>query len=416
MFEIGWIDFSNKDRERAKRLLSFIKPEGQLDELGVGYIRDAISNQIFPGISTIQTRAKYFFIVTNILRDFAKLNPSEKRKTTARNYLKTHEHEVKNRLRDLYDGKEGLGIIGVTLKERQQVKRNASEIYWNGLQTYRFLENGGLSLPQFLKNFSAPQTLERSVTNEEKDDLMEIEGLEKIKTPIDNHWFQNLQLGLTEDEQGFFKSQILQPSNFKAYSLLVELMKNEELRNVFIDALTFQDFVMQAQEIHFDIDVKENLVLAHDFSWLMEGVHLLYNHILKVHIFGANYTDYHLDEYIDWRTQIEQLMIDFKGFNPSELYKHTKYSRNGTELFINAWWEYIKNTDPKALPSSDILKFIENRERLSKGKKSRLSKPASANTDVDIEKTIGLGRFQFRFFNAKTIVKDIFEEPKKEFE
>jgi hypothetical protein len=61
MFEIGWIDFSNKDRERAKRLLSFIKPEGQLDELGVGYIRDAVSNQIFPGISTIQTRAKYFF-------------------------------------------------------------------------------------------------------------------------------------------------------------------------------------------------------------------------------------------------------------------------------------------------------------------------------------------------------------------
>ncbi len=82
----------------AKRLLSFIKPEGQLDELGVGYIRDAISNQIFPGISTIQTRAKYFFIVTNILRDFAKLIPSEKRKTTARNYLNTHEHEVKNRI------------------------------------------------------------------------------------------------------------------------------------------------------------------------------------------------------------------------------------------------------------------------------------------------------------------------------
>jgi hypothetical protein len=43
--QIGWIDFSSKDRERAKQLLAFIKPEGQLDELGVGYLRDALSNK-----------------------------------------------------------------------------------------------------------------------------------------------------------------------------------------------------------------------------------------------------------------------------------------------------------------------------------------------------------------------------------
>ena len=61
------------------------------------------------------------------------------------------------------------------------------------------------------------------------------------------------------------------------------------------------------------------------------------------------------------------------------------------------------------------MQMIENRERLSKGKKSRLSKPASANVDIEIEKRVGLSLFQYRFFNAKTIVKDIFQEPQIEF-
>ncbi len=120
-------------------------------------------------------------------------------------------------------------LFGVTLKERQQVKRNASEIYWNGLQTYRFLENRRSVSTAIFKEFFSTSNFRTFCNNEEKDDLMEIEGLEKIKTPLTIIGFKNLQLGLTEDEQGFFKSQILQPSNFKAYSLLVELMKNEEL-------------------------------------------------------------------------------------------------------------------------------------------------------------------------------------------
>ncbi len=54
MAQIGWIDFSNRYRKRAQQLMSMIRPEGQLDELGVGYLRDAIANHLFPGISTIQ--------------------------------------------------------------------------------------------------------------------------------------------------------------------------------------------------------------------------------------------------------------------------------------------------------------------------------------------------------------------------
>lgn len=61
MATIGWIDFSKNDKDRVGSILDMLRPEGMVDELGMGIIRDALANELFPGISTIQTRAKYFF-------------------------------------------------------------------------------------------------------------------------------------------------------------------------------------------------------------------------------------------------------------------------------------------------------------------------------------------------------------------
>ncbi len=63
MATIGWIDFTTNDRNRIGSVLDLMKPEGMVDELGLGTIRDALANQLFPGISTIQTRAKYFLLL-----------------------------------------------------------------------------------------------------------------------------------------------------------------------------------------------------------------------------------------------------------------------------------------------------------------------------------------------------------------
>jgi hypothetical protein len=55
MAAIGWIDFSGKDKNRVDSILDLLRTEGQVDELGIGTIRDGSSNAMFPGISTIQT-------------------------------------------------------------------------------------------------------------------------------------------------------------------------------------------------------------------------------------------------------------------------------------------------------------------------------------------------------------------------
>src|SRR6188768_379378 len=90
---LGWIDFSPTDRDRVGTVLDMLKPEGMVDELGLGTIRDALANQLFPGISTIQTRAKYFFIVPYLLWEYQLLPSVKRKKISAAQWLEQQEYE-----------------------------------------------------------------------------------------------------------------------------------------------------------------------------------------------------------------------------------------------------------------------------------------------------------------------------------
>ena len=67
--QLGWVDFSKEDRQKALDVINLLSEQGAVDELGIGIVRDAVANCFFPGTSTVQTRAKYFFIVPYILKD-----------------------------------------------------------------------------------------------------------------------------------------------------------------------------------------------------------------------------------------------------------------------------------------------------------------------------------------------------------
>ena len=66
MLNLGWVDFSKSDRDMVLNVLRQLTEPGAIDELGIGTIRDGFANILFPGTSTIQTRAKYHFIIPYI--------------------------------------------------------------------------------------------------------------------------------------------------------------------------------------------------------------------------------------------------------------------------------------------------------------------------------------------------------------
>lgn len=69
MSTLTWLDFSDAERKRALQVVELLgRPETRV-ELGLGAIRDAFANALFPGMSTVQRRARYFLFIPWTFRE-----------------------------------------------------------------------------------------------------------------------------------------------------------------------------------------------------------------------------------------------------------------------------------------------------------------------------------------------------------
>lgn len=59
----AWLDHSESDRRKALDIVDLFREQDTRDELGIGTVRDALADSLFPGVSTIQTRAKYLLFI-----------------------------------------------------------------------------------------------------------------------------------------------------------------------------------------------------------------------------------------------------------------------------------------------------------------------------------------------------------------
>ncbi len=65
---LTWLDLTASDRDKMRRVLDLFKEQGTLDEMGLGSLRDALSDALFPGTSSIQTRLRYVLFVPWLYR------------------------------------------------------------------------------------------------------------------------------------------------------------------------------------------------------------------------------------------------------------------------------------------------------------------------------------------------------------
>ncbi|MEK5442538.1 DUF6361 family protein [Fredinandcohnia sp. FSL W7-1320] len=173
--QIGWIDYSNEHRNKVMAILDLLAQKGAVDELGIGMIRDGFADMFFPGTSTLQTRAKYFFIVPYLVMELEKESFSSHNQFL--NKLSQQELELIDILKQ---GEDLDGIIGG--RSGKKLKRKPSSIYWNGLRKFEIFKYENLTLDNYAKSVFAmkrnKQAL-KSLGDEETDDIdaMNIMGL-----------------------------------------------------------------------------------------------------------------------------------------------------------------------------------------------------------------------------------------------
>jgi hypothetical protein len=59
----SWLDYSARERRTMLSVVDLFREKGTVDELGLGTIRDAFADRLFPGTSVLQTRTRYWLFV-----------------------------------------------------------------------------------------------------------------------------------------------------------------------------------------------------------------------------------------------------------------------------------------------------------------------------------------------------------------
>ncbi len=407
---LGWIDFSDDDRQKVLKVIELLKGQGTVDELGIGVIRNSLSDTMFPGITTIMTRAKYYFIVPRILHDFITEKPS---KIKAKEYLRRRENEIMNELAVKYDYSEDEKIMGISVAKQnrdlapnkhEELQRKPSVIYWNALRGYKFY-TGELSLSNLLDVLdrkSKPDSAYTYIPTEGEtanDRDTEISDSCFLLPDHTTDWQKSLTIDLTPTEADYLKHRIMDEY---PESLISNILKTKAATRDFLKSISFKDmcdmpFVNQLPE-----DNRSILYTAKAFWQIMEGAHIRFNVLLHKKIQGNK--DY-LEDLEGWWKEwvVDMHQFNWKSFDRTLMWmitkKHSKV-KGHTEKFVNNWIDLIESNDFNTA-KLDIL--VLKQEGDNKKSRSKL-KP---DHDEYYKEWVGISDMDFRFRNAKIIIKDI---------
>lgn len=420
--KIGWIDFSPLHRERVKRFIELMEEDGVQDELGVGTIRDAMSNKLFSGFSTLHTRAKYFFITPYILLDKER---KQRKSESGKDYFNRVEIETNNTIIKFYESckeRKEESYFG-KFKKDGVLKRQPSEIYWNGITTLRLVNYDG-TLDQLLRDKHS--TIEELLSCNQGDDTVKEQGENNKPRVVDagsaDGWIENITekgLTLTSVEAQILRDRLIKHT---PNSLPTELLTNDEVWEVY-KAAAYKDkgneqitnalinFVEKAYKLVENEELRTNLITAHDLSLFLYGPHIAYNLRLAEQVKAAESVIQELrDMGIVWFETLEQRMIDYKRFDISNCMQDVNVKPT-TRLFLKEVQQLVTQQEKWQDIEPELCDRVEKQEERNKKTKSRFFKLKNNRVVDENEKGawVGLGLINYRYTAALAVMKDIQE-------
>ncbi len=393
--QLGWIDFSKTERNKILSVLDLLSESGTLDELGIAPIRDGFANLFFPGTSTIQTRAKYFFLIPYALKELELSN-----ETNPNRFLRALNETEKMCGETLLDiNPNENGIIGKrSLQGGKWVKRTPADIYWAGLRKYGIFTGGNISLSEYARASCAIKNQKSNLTKlgnrndsaeeNETDDKNagNIFKMQFWKMPLyQRSWRDKIQMSLTKEEGEFLREQIISTCPDSMLSYILENKMTEIL-----DLETFSDIGAIINK--FPKQMQDEYSLALSFSDFLFVARTLYNIIISD---GQNVQANDIFE------DLKEIMAELADIDIDFIFTKLYIYKTDLKNFIKKLQECMRNNNVE-----EMKKVIKAREIMLKGQsRAKTAHPGEFNPND----WIGGGELDYRFNNAKAIIRDIFE-------
>lgn len=348
---LAWIDFDQADRDRTRRIMDLFGQEDSRDELGLGSVRDALADLMFPGTSTIQTRLRYMLFVPWIYQMAGALKGAA---AARREYAQVLEIRL---IEALLRGGETRNVIGS--ESREKLKRLPSDVYWAGLLTMG------------IRRFQGSRNACLEATPGEAAALWAA-GLPSAPDGFLSSPDSAAVFRLRAEEAGFLRDRLAHEA---PHSLLTHLSRQK------IAADCDMIWCHPARSDWPD-DIKTIVNHAEWFSYVMHGASLLYNLMLSEkaeQLQGADESVWNerIEKYsakLDtWKEKMPDRLFDVRELTDLwELTHGTSHDvKHESRRFIKTWSDIVFETRGHVRDDRSARALVRNRETRLKGAKSR---------------------------------------------
>lgn len=397
-----WVDYSERERRRARDVIDLFREQDTRDELGIGTVRDAFADLLFPGTTTIQTRAKYFLFVPWTYLEMERL-----RVPSARVAARSRQEE--DLLMDaLLVAGDSDGVIGK--EARAGLKRPPSNIYWSGLRSWGIRRFQG-SQEQYHRSLGRFYRWEPGSNPQVRNDDGEpLEGTLPLNwdpgiPPRPPEFPRRASLRLSAVEANYLRERILTDAGGSLLAFLVEGDRAfEPVR------FPWSDFRRGRLPLRLD----EQLLHARNFSEVMHGAALLFNLMLAELRNDERLVKDYRGKVAAWSRLLDRRAADLASWDRARFWEvvHSGGARVplGARAFVDTWLDLIIRDEDvvshaEAVASSArARRLISARERAIKGGRARLHSPSALQLWSG---AAGTARLTYRWAVAQQIIRDI---------
>lgn len=382
----AWVDYSSAHRDEMDRLLDAFRDKSTVDEMGVGTIRDTFSELLFPGTSTLHTRARYLLFVPWIVTQV-----TSRRLPADRAVREMRAQEVRL-IEALRSGDIDGGVIG--RDARANLARMASVVYWGALGAYG-IKRCAHTVEQHLR-----YATERPLASIDEDDgpqhVRHVDPcFRQLPTPPDG-WLTSCDFALTRDEAEFLRDRILDACGDRYLGWLVQ------------HGIPGDPQVAWDDQLVTDLPPgpRRSLTHARRFSRLHEGAPVLYNLLLARDKGWQEGEDRYSEPFRAW-AQSEETREAAATWDNEDFWRclaQARWRHNpATRTYVETWVGLLQTgRDLVHDPAADSL--VRERELRLKGRRSRFLNPDALEA---WEGGSGMRRMLFRWLEAKRLVTDI---------
>ena len=360
---IAWLDYSQADQRRAREIVAMFSQRESRDELGLGGIRDALSETLFPGTSVLLTRARYLLFVPWLFREGARRGYHGPRLGT---WVEGQERRLIGALRK---GGDLDGLVGRDAGAAVQIL--PSTIYWNSLRRFGILRHEGtMTQVAGLRQISRPAA-DATEFLEPSDAVW----APSIPPPPDDFFsLDECDFSLTHDEATWLAERIVDAVPDTLLQFLV-------LRGTRPSAAAARYAWEDPEAEAATGSIRDALDEARRFAVAMHGASLLYNVLLAERANELGLTDYdgRRDDFAtrldDWRSEIHA--SDVTSWELDRLWalvaEQGRPVSARTRSFVTAWVDIALGRRGNGLADDQHARaLIENRELHQKGSQARL--------------------------------------------